>query len=89
MIRPRSEPLLAGGSLAVVRGNLAPCGAVIKTSAASANLLKHRGPAVVFESYDDMLARVNDPATCLSIATACWSCETRDPRACPDFPNGA
>jgi dihydroxy-acid dehydratase len=46
----------------VVRGNLAPGGAVIKTSAASASLLKHRGPAVVFESYDDMLARVNDPA---------------------------
>jgi dihydroxyacid dehydratase/phosphogluconate dehydratase len=48
--------------LAVVHGNLAPNGAVIKTSAASASLLKHHGPAVVFESYDDMLARVNDPA---------------------------
>ena len=53
--------MLAGGSLAVVRGNLAPYGAVIKTSAASAGLLKHRGTAVVFENYDDMLARVNDP----------------------------
>jgi len=62
VIRTRSEPLRAGGSLAVVRGNLAPSGAVIKTSAASAGLLKHRGPAVVFESYGDMLARVNDPA---------------------------
>jgi L-arabonate dehydrase len=62
VIRSRSEPLRTGGSLAVVRGNLAPGGAVIKTSAASASLLKHRGPAVVFESYDDMLARVNDPA---------------------------
>jgi dihydroxy-acid dehydratase len=62
VIRPRTQPLQAGGSLAVVRGNLAPCGAVIKTSAASESLLKHRGPAVVFESYEDMLARVNDPA---------------------------
>src|SRR5580658_8970928 len=62
VIRPRSEPLRESGALAVVRGNLAPSGAVIKTSAASARLLKHRGPAVVFESYDDMLARVNDPA---------------------------
>jgi dihydroxy-acid dehydratase len=62
VIRPRSEALRDSGSLAVVRGNLAPDGAVIKTSAASDGLLKHRGPAVVFESYDDMLARVNDPA---------------------------
>jgi dihydroxy-acid dehydratase len=62
VIRPRSEPLRESGALAVVRGNLAPSGAVIKTSAASASLLKHRGPALVFESYDDMLARVNDPA---------------------------
>ena len=44
VIRPRSEPLRANGALAVVRGNLAPNGAVIKTSAASAGLLKHRGP---------------------------------------------
>ena len=43
VIRPRSDPLLAGGSLAVVRGNLAPIGAVIKTSAATPALLKHRG----------------------------------------------
>jgi dihydroxy-acid dehydratase len=61
VIRPRSEALRESGALAVVRGNLAPHGAVIKTSAATARLLKHRGPAVVFESYDDMLARVNDP----------------------------
>jgi dihydroxy-acid dehydratase len=61
VIRSRSQPLRANGALAVVRGNLAPHGAVIKTSAATAGLLKHRGPAVVFESYDDMLSRVNDP----------------------------
>jgi dihydroxy-acid dehydratase len=61
VIRPRAEPILAGGSLAVVRGNLAPDGAVIKTSAASPALLKHQGKAVVFENYDDMLTRINDP----------------------------
>lgn len=62
IIRPRADPILAEGSLAVVRGNLAPCGAVIKTSAATPALLTHRGTAVVFENYDDMLARINDPA---------------------------
>jgi len=62
VIRPRTDPLLAGGSLAIVRGNLAPHGAVIKTSAATPALLKHQGRAVVFENYDDMLARINDPA---------------------------
>jgi dihydroxy-acid dehydratase len=62
VIRPRSNPILAGGSLAVVRGNLAPFGAVIKTSAATPALLKHSGRAVVFENYDDMLGRINDPA---------------------------
>jgi dihydroxy-acid dehydratase len=61
VIRPRADPLLAGGSLAIVRGNLAPFGAVIKTSAATPALLIHQGRAVVFENYDDMLARINDP----------------------------
>lgn len=45
----------------MVRGSLAPDGAVIKTSAASERLLRHRGPAVVFRGYDDMLARIDDP----------------------------
>jgi dihydroxy-acid dehydratase len=60
-IRPAARPLRKGGAFGVVRGSLAPDGAVIKTSAASPELLRHRGPAVVFSGYDDMLARVDDP----------------------------
>ena len=61
-IRPASRPLREGGAFGVVRGTLAPDGAVIKTSAASQDLMRHRGPAVVFRGYDDMLARIDDPA---------------------------
>ena len=60
-IRPASRPLRSGGAFAVVRGSLAPEGAVIKVSAASPELLTHRGPAVVFRDYDDMRRRVADP----------------------------
>lgn len=62
VIRPLSQPLHAEGSLAVLHGNLAPQGAVIKTSAATASLLQHTGRAVVFESYEEMLSRIDDPA---------------------------
>ncbi|HEX9067109.1 MAG TPA: dihydroxy-acid dehydratase [Streptosporangiaceae bacterium] len=65
-IRPASAPLRAGGAIGVVRGSLAPDGAVIKMSAASEGLLRHRGPAVVFRGYDDMLARIDDPALAIT-----------------------
>ncbi|MFB5663245.1 dihydroxy-acid dehydratase [Alteribacillus sp. HJP-4] len=55
------KPLFDGGGIAVLKGNLAPDGAVIKPKAASVNLLKHKGRAVVFESVEDMEAKVNDP----------------------------
>jgi dihydroxy-acid dehydratase len=61
-IRPLDNPLSTGGAFAVVRGSLAPDGAVIKTSAATPGLLRHRGPAVVFHGYEDMRRRVEDPA---------------------------
>jgi dihydroxy-acid dehydratase len=60
-IRTADRPLRSGGAFAVVRGSLAPDGAVIKVSAASPELLTHRGPAVVFRDYDDMRRRVADP----------------------------
>jgi dihydroxy-acid dehydratase len=60
-IKRRDDPMRTGGAFAVVRGSLAPQGAVIKVSAASPELLKHRGPAVVFRGYDDMRHRVDDP----------------------------
>jgi dihydroxy-acid dehydratase len=54
-------PILEGGSFAVVRGSLAPNGALLKTSAASAELLSHSGPALVFRSYAEMRQRIDDP----------------------------
>ncbi len=62
VIRPRERPLMAHGGIAVLRGNLAPLGAVLKPSAASPELMAHRGKAVVFESIEDMKARIDDPA---------------------------
>jgi dihydroxy-acid dehydratase len=61
VIRTRDNPLVAEGTLAVLYGNLAPDGAVIKPAAADARLHRHSGPAVVFANYDDMAARIDDP----------------------------
>jgi dihydroxy-acid dehydratase len=62
VIAPFDAPLAAEGGIAVLRGSLAPDGALIKRSAASAELLRHRGPAVVFEDVYDVAARIDDPA---------------------------
>ena len=62
VIRPRDNPLGPEGGVAVLRGNLAPDGAVIKHTAADRRLLQHAGPAVVFKNYNDMDARLDDPA---------------------------
>ena len=59
VIRRRDNPLKGVGGIVVLRGNLAPEGAVIKVSAASPELLKHTGRAVVFEDYNDMAARID------------------------------
>lgn len=61
VIRPRTEPLQVEAGIAVLYGNLAPDGAVIKPAAASPALLSHRGPAVVFDSIEDLHARLDDP----------------------------
>src|SRR3982075_3436598 len=61
-IRGRNDPIKPEGAMAVLHGNLAPRGAVIKHSAASPKLLRHTGRAVVFESVEDMTLRVDDPA---------------------------
>jgi L-arabonate dehydrase len=61
VIRERTNPLREHAGLAVVHGNLAPNGAVIKPSAATPSLLKHRGRAVVFESIEDFKARIDQP----------------------------
>lgn len=61
VIRPRSNPIKAEGSMAVLYGNLAPGGAIIKRSAATPRLLQHTGRAVVFTSVEDMALRIDDP----------------------------
>ena len=76
VIRPIEEPLKREAGIAVLRGNLAPDGAVIKPSAASAHLLQHRGRAVVFENIDDFKARIDDEAldideTCVMVLKNC------------------
>ena len=60
-IRPVDRPVLEGGAFRVVRGTLAPDGALLKRASASPELLRHRGRAVVFNSYEEMRARVDDP----------------------------
>jgi dihydroxy-acid dehydratase len=62
VVRPLSQPVSEARALAVLRGNLAPSGAVIKPSAASEHLLKHSGRALVFDSMADLNARIDDPA---------------------------
>ena len=61
VIHSRADPLLLAAGISVVRGSLAPGGAIIKAAAASPHLLKHRGRAVVFDSIEDFHARIDDP----------------------------
>src|SRR5262249_61911886 len=62
VVAPLERALRAEGGLAILRGSLAPDGAVLKVSAASPALLRHRGPACVFRDLEDLSARVDDPA---------------------------
>jgi len=76
VIRKPDNPLVKDGGISILRGNLAPRGAVLKTSAASPTLMKHRGRAVVFENFDDYKARINDEAldideTCIMVLKNC------------------
>lgn len=85
VIKPLHEPLLANGGIGVLRGNLCPDGAVIKPSAATPALMKHRGRAVVFENIEDFNARINDPdlevdETCVMVLKNCG------PRGYPGMP---
>jgi len=76
VIRSFEKPLLDSGGIAVLRGNLAPDGAVLKPSAASPHLMKHRGRAVVFENIEEYHARIGDPnldvdETCVLVLKNC------------------
>ncbi|WP_134678664.1 L-arabinonate dehydratase [Paracoccus ravus] len=76
VILPVEKALTQQGGIAVLKGNLAPLGAVLKPSAASPHLMQHRGRAVVFEDIDDYKARINDDAldideTCIMVMKNC------------------
>ena len=76
VIRPFGKPFKRDTGIAVLRGNLCPDGAIIKPSAATPKLMKHKGRAVVFEDIDDFHARVDDPAldvdeTCVMVLKHC------------------
>lgn len=76
VIRPADKALTSSGGIAVLKGNLAPAGCVLKPSAATPELMQHRGRAVVFEDIDDYKARINDDAldideTCVMVLKNC------------------
>jgi len=62
VVRPFRNPIFKSGGIAVLRGNLAPGGAIVKQSAATPKLMQHEGRAVVFDSLEDMAARIDSPA---------------------------
>ncbi|GAA1775422.1 IlvD/Edd family dehydratase [Kocuria aegyptia] len=85
VILPRDTPLMDDAGIAVLRGNLAPRGAIVKPAAATAELLQHTGPAVVFDSIEDMRERIDDPdlevtADSVLVLRGCG------PRGYPGFP---
>jgi L-arabonate dehydrase len=76
VIKTFDDPFKANAGIAILRGNLAPDGAVIKPSAATPKLLKHRGRAVVFETIEDLKARIDDPdldidENCIMVLKGC------------------
>ena len=85
VITPLAKPFKPLGGIAVLRGNLAPKGAVIKPSAATPRLLKHKGRAVVFENIDDLHARIDDPALEVD-ASSVLVLKNCGPKGYPGFP---
>jgi dihydroxy-acid dehydratase len=85
VVTPIAKPFKPQGGIAVLRGNLAPSGCVIKPSAATPALMQHKGRAVVFEDIDDLHARIDDPAldvdpSCVLVLKNCG------PKGYPGFP---
>jgi dihydroxy-acid dehydratase len=85
VIRAASEPLSSEGGTVVLRGNLAPRGAVVKQSAASPGLLQHRGPAYVFENHEQMREQIDSPDLPVSRDTVLVM-KSCGPRGAPGFP---
>ncbi len=85
VIRSRENPVSESGGTCVLRGNLAPSGCVIKSIAADAKLLKHRGPAIVFDDYPAMKSRISDPELDVS-ADSVLILRSAGPLGAPGFP---
>jgi dihydroxy-acid dehydratase len=85
VVAPLSAPRRPEGGIAVLGGNLAPGGAIIKQSAASPELLRHAGRAVVFEDIDDLAERIDDPALPVD-ASSVLVLRNAGPRGAPGFP---
>lgn len=85
VIRPMDNPLTPEGGIAVLRGNLAPDGAVIKPSAATPALMQHRGKAVVFENIEHFYARIDDPDLNID-ASSVMVLKNCGPRGYPGMP---
>ncbi len=85
IIRPRSNPISSSGAIAVLTGNLAPRGAVIKHAAADPKLHTHEGRAVVFDSVQDMTERLDDPSLDIA-ADDILLLRNAGPKGAPDMP---
>lgn len=85
VIVSRDQPVRDGGALAVLKGNLSPSGAVIKTSAASPKLMSHTGRAVVFANYEEMLDRIDSPDLPVT-ADSVLVLQNAGPKGVPGFP---
>jgi dihydroxy-acid dehydratase len=85
VIRRRDNPVWPSGGTYVLRGNLAPEGCVIKTAAADPRLLKHRGPAIVFDDYPDLKSKINAPDLDVT-ADSVLILRSAGPLGAPGFP---
>jgi dihydroxy-acid dehydratase len=85
VIRTEDNPVFNSGGLVILRGNLAPNGSVIKAPAADPKLLKHAGRAIVFDNYNEMSARIDDPA--LDVDASCvLVLRNAGPKGAPGMP---
>ena len=85
-MRPRSDPIFGEGGIAVLRGNLAPDGAIIKQSAASEKLMTHTGRAVVFESLEDLAEPHRRPSARRQGADDVLVLKNAGPKGAPGMP---
>jgi len=85
VIRPLNRPVVEGEAIAILTGSLAPQGAAIKLSAATASLTSHEGPAIVFDSLDDVSKRIDDPNLRVTSDT-CLVLRNAGPMGAPGMP---